>query len=110
MEDKIEKFVKRVDGTGTVDRRANAYLDDLYNIAFTRPIEFLRSWDDDYYFAPGRLLDALDEIVETFENEDYIDDFKQDKVHGYKTASAWFYLYELKEATENFLAFVEYRI
>lgn len=107
MEDKSERFLKRIEETDTLDRRARSVLRDLKNIVFDS-FEILseeeegENWNEEL----ENLLDAVQEMVDMFSDDGHIDVFKQTLALRY---TAWIYelFNSLTEATENFVNYVE---
>merc|ERR1712079_754234 len=108
MEGKSERFLKRIEETDTLDRRARSILRNLKNIVFDS-FEILseeeegENWNKEF----ENLLDAVQEMVDMFSDDGHIDVFKQTLALGY---TAWIYdlFYDLTEATGNFKDYVEH--
>merc|ERR1711963_987258 len=59
MEDKAEIFLRRIDATQTVDRRARVTLRDLKNIVFDS-FEILDEWEENWNEELDNLADAVE--------------------------------------------------
>merc|ERR1712062_237530 len=106
MEDKAEIFLRRIDATQTVDRRARVTLRDLKNIVFDS-FEILDEWEENWNEELDNLADVVEEIVAVFSDDGYIENFKQTFALGYNTAWIYDLFYDLTEATGNFKDYVE---
>merc|ERR1712004_892730 len=108
MEGKSERFLKRIEETDTLDRRARSILRNLKNIVFDS-FEILseeeegENWNEEF----ENLLDAVQEMVDMFSDDGYIENFKQTFALGYNTAWIYDLFYDLTEATENLINYVE---
>jgi len=109
MEEKGKVFLKRIDATQTVDRRARVTLRDLKNIVsdsfeiLSEEEEEGENWNEEF----ENLLDAVKEMADIFSDDDHIDVFKQTFALGYDTAWIYDLFYDLTEATRNFQNYVE---
>merc|ERR1712062_627359 len=98
MEGKSERFLKRIEETDTLDRRARSILRDLKNIVFDS-FEILseeedgENWNEEF----ENLLDAVQEMVDMFSDDSHIDVFKQTLALGYNTAWIYDLFYDLTD-------------